>query len=320
MEHGVLLHKLKESKVLGKVGVWLAHFLDSATRQQAVVEDGSVSGLSPVISGVHQGTVMGPVLFLLHISSIAREVSPLTTLKSYVDDTRVQRRVLDSQSDCMTLQSDLQSIYDWAADVAMIFNGDKFESLRYWPGKSSKPETAYVDPGGKTIEEKSSLRDLGVEMGNNCSFHAHIEKTIAAGNRLVGWALPSISRRSRHVMLTIWKTIVQPKLDYCSVLWSPSDQGSISRLESIARNFSSQVTGMGDKDYWERLAVLKMFSQKRRRERYSIIFLWKLAQQLVSGYTVNFLQNPRRDMLAVVHPTVASAPASVRGLGRVPYK
>ena len=312
VEHGVLLHKLKESKVLGKVGVWLARFLDSASRQQAVVVEGSVSGLSPVISGVPQGTVLGPILFLLHISSIAREVSPLTSLKSYVDDTRVQRRVLDSQTDCMTLQSDLQSIYNWAEDVAMVFNGDKFEALRYWPVKSSKPETPYLDPEGKVIEEKSSLRDLGVEMGNDCSFLSHIEKTVAAGNRLVGWALRSFSRRSRQVMLTIWKTVVQPKLDYCSVLWSPSDQGSISRLESIARHFSAQVSGMEDKDYWERLDELHMYSQERRRERYSIIFLWKLAQQLVSGYTVEFVQNPRRGRLAVVHPIVASAPASVK--------
>ena len=194
----------------------------------------------------------------------------------------------------------------------MVFNGDKFEALRYWPVKSSKPETPYLDPEGKVIEEKSSLRDLGVEMGNDCSFLSHIEKTVAAGNRLVGWALRSFSRRSRQVMLTIWKTVVQPKLDYCSVLWSPSDQGSISRLESIARHFSAQVSGMEDKDYWERLDELHMYSQERRRERYSIIFLWKLAQQLVSGYTVEFVQNPRRGRLAVVHPIVASAPASVK--------
>ena len=69
---------------------------------------------------------------------------------------------------------------------------------------------------------------------------------------------------------------------------------------------------MVDKDYWERLAELHMYSQERRRERYSIIFLWKLAQQLVSGYKMQFVQNPRRGRLAVVHPTVASAPASVR--------
>ena len=61
---------------------------------------------------------------------------------------------------------------------------------------------------------------------------------------------------------------------------------------------------MGDKDYWERLAELHMYSQERRRERYSIIFLWKVAQHLVSGYKIEFVQNPRRDRLAVVQPIV----------------
>ena len=100
VETGVLLHKLREGKVLGKVGCWLAAFLDSANRQQAVVVEGRVSALSPVISGVPQGTVLGPVLFLLHISDIARNVSAATHTTSYVDDTRVSRSISDSQSDC----------------------------------------------------------------------------------------------------------------------------------------------------------------------------------------------------------------------------
>ena len=312
VEHRVLLHKLRESKVQGKVGVWLARFLDSASRKQAVVVDGRVSGLSPVISGVPQGTVLGPILFLLHISNIAREVSTLTTLKSYVDDTRVQRCILDSASDCMTLQNDLQSIYSWAEDVAMLFNGDKFEALRYWPDRAKKPDSPYLDPEGNPIIEKSHLRDLGVEIGNDCTFAAHIEKTVAAGNKLAGWALRSFTRRSKQVMLTIWKTIVQPKLDYCSVLWTPSDQGSILRLDSVFRHFTAQVAGLEDKDYWERLAELHVYSQERRRERYTIIFLWKIAQQLVKGYTVDFTHNPRRGRLAVVHPPASNAPAIVK--------
>ena len=107
VEHGVLLHKLKDCKVLGKVGEWLAKFLDSSTRQQAVVVEGRISALSPVISGVPQGTVLGPILFLLHIADISRNVSSKTTLKSYVDDTRVQHCIFYTQEDCTALQSNL---------------------------------------------------------------------------------------------------------------------------------------------------------------------------------------------------------------------
>ena len=76
---------------------------------QTVVVDDALSVLSSVISGVPQGTVLGPILFLLHIADISRGVSELTSLKSYVDDTRVQRTIAD-KADCDALQADLQSI------------------------------------------------------------------------------------------------------------------------------------------------------------------------------------------------------------------
>ena len=112
-------------------------------------------------------------------------------------------------------------------------------------------------------------------------------------------------------MKTIWKTIIQPKLDYCSVLWSPSDQGSISKLESVARHFTGQVSGLEELDYWERLGVLQLYSQERRRERYAIIFLWKIAEKHVDGYKLQFDFNARRGRVAVVHPSAPhlSSPA-----------
>ena len=93
VETGVLLHKIKDCRVTGKVGCWLASFLDPESRQQAVVVDGTVSSLSPVISGVPQGTVLGPVLFLIHIRNIASGLSPESTATSFADDSSVQRGV-----------------------------------------------------------------------------------------------------------------------------------------------------------------------------------------------------------------------------------
>jgi ribonuclease P/MRP protein subunit RPP40 len=77
------------------------------------VVDGRISSLSPVISGVPQGTVLGPVLFLLHIADIARDVSTSTRTSFYVDDTRANRCIADPAVDCPALQEDLSCIYSW---------------------------------------------------------------------------------------------------------------------------------------------------------------------------------------------------------------
>ena len=65
------------------------------------------------------------------------------------------------------------------------------------------------------------------------TFNTHIENKIAAANKLVGWDLRSFHRRSRLIMLTIWKPLVQCKLDYCSQLWAPSDQAAIGNLKVL---------------------------------------------------------------------------------------
>ena len=311
VETGVLLHKLRDCKVRGKIGCWLSAFLNSTHRQQAVVVDGRLSALSPVISGVPQGTVLGPVLFLIHISDIARGVTATTTTSSYVDDTRVSRSIVNATTDCQQLQDDLESIYKWASEVNMIFNSDKFECLRFWP-KNNKPDFNYKSPDGSIIEEKDHLRDLGVEMACDLSFSVHISNTVVAATKMVGWALRTFRKRSKIVMLTIWKGLIQCKLDYTSQLWSPSDQASISTLESVCRHFTSQIDGMSGLDYWERLQALQLYSQERRRERYIIIFLWKVAQGLVQGYQVSFYDSDRRGRLMRLAPLCKKAPSTVR--------
>ena len=312
VETGVLLHTLRDSKVLGKVGIWIGQFLDPSRRQQAVAVEGRLSSLSPVISGVPQGTVLGPILFLLHISGIAKEVSVQSTVSSYVDDTRVTRPISDPSTDCQAMQQDLQAIYKWAEQVNMVFNGDKFEMLRFWPRKASKPDHVYSDQSGEHIVEKSHLRDLGVEVSSDLTFSIHIENVVLAFSRMVGWVLRTFRRRSKATMLTLWKSLIQSKIDYCSQLWSPSDQASISKLEGVARSFTSRITGMENLDYWERLEHLGMFSQERRRERYQIIFIWKLSQGFVTGYNLQFQHSERRGLCVSVPPMATHSPASVR--------
>ena len=198
----------------------------------------------------------------------------------------------------------------------MVFNSDKFECLRFWPGKSEKPDTLYLSPDNSPIEEKPHLRDLGVQISSDLTFSMHIEDTISSATQLVGWALRTFRRRSKHVMMTIWKTLIQSKMDYCSQLWCPTDQLAIGKLESVARNFTSQISGLSELGYWERLQALRMYSQEHRRERYRVIFIWKVLQGLVEGYSIAGYQNPRRAELLMLpitlarHPLLSARPVS----------
>ena len=162
VETGVLLHDLKECGIMGKVGCWLASFLDPRNRKQAMAVDGRVSPLTPVMSGVPQGTVLGQILFLVHIRNISKSLSEGSFATSFADDTRVQRSV-KSENDCSDLQDDQNLIYQWAAQVNMRFNSEKFECLRFWADHEDGPPVQYLAPNNTNIEVKSDLRDLGGE-------------------------------------------------------------------------------------------------------------------------------------------------------------
>ena len=218
-----------------------------------------MSFLEPVLSGVPQGTVLGPVLFLVHIRNISRNLSVGTTASSFADDTRVQRGI-SSQDDCSTLQADLQLIYSWADKVNMTFNSDKFECMRYWADPEVAPSFQYHGPDDQPIQVKTNLRDLGVQLSSNLSFGIHIENTVTAASKLVGWGLRTFWGRGRRVMLTILKSLVQPKLDYWSQLWSPADQTSINKLESVQYHLVNRIKDgrLDSLNYWEKLRELNL--------------------------------------------------------------
>ena len=130
VDHGILLHKIREMDITGKLGMWLHSFLTD--REQCVAAGGAVSRPSVVNSGVPQGSVLGPLLFLIHISDIKRQVLH-SSVASFADDTRVLKEV-SSISDAKQLQTDLASLYSWAEQNNMSFNDNKFEHIHYSPG------------------------------------------------------------------------------------------------------------------------------------------------------------------------------------------
>ena len=117
VDHGIILHKLRAVGITGNIGIWLFHFLTD--RYHFVRLPGGISEDHPVLSGVPQGTVLGPILFLIMISDIDKDVSA-SKLVSFVDDTKRLYSDVGDVTDCDNLQLDLNAVYDWASSNNMF--------------------------------------------------------------------------------------------------------------------------------------------------------------------------------------------------------
>jgi hypothetical protein len=277
LDFNITLQKLKMLGITGKIGKWIHSFLTN--RMQAVAVNGEQSSPAPVISGVPQGSVIGPLLFLILIGDIDKDVYH-AFLSSFADDTRVGKGI-SSEEDARLLQQDLECVYAWATENNMLFNDIKFELLRYGNNSTLKENTQYISNTGEQIESKSSTKDLGVTMSASADFTEHIENVTETVKDLISWILRSFKSRSKLLMLQLWKSLVIPRLDYCSQLWNPSKSYLIRQLEELQKTFIKRIAGFREKDYITALKDLRLYSLQRRRERYQIIYLWSILESVV---------------------------------------
>ena len=137
-------------------------------------------------------------------------------VKSFADDTRVTKCVCSIQ-DSMQLQNDLEKVYQWTKKNNMLLNDVKFELLRHGTIEDLKNETTYKTPTGKVITTKNNVKDLGVMMSDNCMFTEQINNVIEKAKNLTSWIFRAFSTRNVKTILTLYKALVIPVLEYCSV-------------------------------------------------------------------------------------------------------
>ncbi len=273
----ITLRKLNSLGIKGKIGRWIQSFLTG--RSQSVLVNGSKSTACDVKSGVPQGSVLGPILFLILLGDIDQDVLH-SFVSSFADDSRVTKAVT-CQEDTEYLQNDLEAIYKWTETNNMVLNDDKFECLRYGPNMDLKTNTGYKSNTGTSIEVTDHVKDLGITMSSDCTFKEHIAQTISTARSLAGWILRTFSTRDSLPMMTLWKTMVLPKLDYCCTLWNPMEKAYIQAIELVQRSFLRRICALSELSYWDQLKHIKLYSVERRRERYFVIYTWKVLEGLV---------------------------------------
>ena len=319
VDHFILCNKLKEKGIGGRVGAWLHNFLSDRTLQ--VSANGALSQPSRVTSGVPQGTVLGPILFVIMISDIDANLQS-SFISLFADDSRVSA-VSDSKEDCEQFQNELDNeVYPWAERNNAVFNGDKFEHIHF--GKNSHEFALYLDPDSKPIRTKSQIRDLGVIMSDDLTWSHHIDRVIANCRKQSAWILRTFSRRDINTMKTLWVSLIRPIIDYCSPIWSPhpTNFGMIDRLENVLRAFTKKVDNLHDLSYSERLKEMKLSSIQRRHERYKILYIYKIKEGMVpnlpphplkdESFALLFHENSRTgSRCSLPHPTLYHNPAEI---------
>ena len=269
-DHGILLHKIKRLKIKGKLGRWIQNFLTE--RQQVILVNKVKSKFSKLVSGIPQGSVLGPILFLIYISDIGQDLIANTLV--YVDDTKVKQKVT-SEKDVEELQQELIKLDNWARENNMEFNKGKFIVLRYGENETLKNETEYFSGDfDEVIERKESLRDLGVQLTDDGGFGEQIEKVCKKARQKSGWLFRTFYSRNTHFLKQVFKSLVQPHIDYCSQLWTPLEGPNLEKVEKVLRDFSRRIPELKGMNYWQRLERLAMNSEQRRLERYQMIYVW----------------------------------------------
>ena len=273
VNHQTLLHKLEQMKITGKILTWIRSFLTNRTQQ--VVVNGHKSIPVKVESGVPQGTVLGPALFIIYMNNVTEYIRNVT-IQLFADDSKITTAITNS-ADRNKLLDALKSLLVWTMHNSMEFNDQKFQLLQI--GRDDTLKLPYECNDIK-IKNSETVRDLGVLVSEDFSFKPHIAEISDRAKNFAAWLLRTFSTRTEEVMLLLLKTYLIPRLEYCSAAWNPHLINEIEQLESVQRSFTSRIDNMEHLNYYERLAKLKLYSLQRRRERFLIIHTWKTFKEL----------------------------------------
>jgi ribonuclease P/MRP protein subunit RPP40 len=226
--HQRLLRKLDYYGIRGAPLKWIQDFLSGRTQQ--VVVDGMFSEIAPVTSGVPQGSVLGPILFLTFINDMPEAVK--SNCKLFADDSIVYR-ACNSLADSTDLQKDLESLERWEENWCMKFNPSKCNIIHVGRKKKGMKEPYRLKE--TVLETVNTATYLGIEIAKDLSWHHQVHKVVSKGNRALGFIKRNIKTSYQIVKERAYNTMVRPTMEYASSVWSQHPKEVIkSHLNSSA--------------------------------------------------------------------------------------
>lgn len=278
--HQRLLAKIRSYGIDGLLSDWLRDFFTNRT--QRVVVKGVKSAPSVIESGIPQGSVLGPILFVIFINDLPDDIS--SSIYLFADDTKIFSKWTPGMADQDKLQDDLNKLEQWTGKWLLKFHPDKCKRMVMSRHEDDpRPSSLFLKTATGNIsylERIEEEKDLGITIDSKLSFESHISNIVNKANRMMGIIRRTFDKLEPEIFKPIFVTLVRSILEYGQAVWSPYKKGTIRKIESVQRVATKKVNGLQHLSYPERLKTLKLSTLRFRRMRGDAIEAYKIIHNI----------------------------------------
>ena len=249
-----LLKVLKYYCIPSKIVDWIESFLTN--RNQRVIVTGTPLSWHDVISGVPQGSVLGPILFVIYINTLI-EVVKYSDLFLFADDSKLLK-IIQTEQDSSLLQYDIDSMYNWILNSLLLFHPKKCFTMHIDTKSTGSIIQATYKMNDNILESKLELKDLGVIVDSHLIFSNHIAEKVNKANQIMGLIRRTFVFLGMHNFNLLYKSLVRPHIEYSNIVWSPFWKADINLIENVQRRATHFILEINENDYQERLEKLDL--------------------------------------------------------------
>ena len=296
--HVLLIKTLHQYGINYSVVCWLENFLKD--RYQQVCIGNCVSQPLQVFSGVPQGSVIGPLLFLMFINGITSSVlSPnsLVNISMFADDTKI------FSTNCECMQGSINHMNGWVQDHKLKLAIHKCFILNINKPNCSDNPQFFIN--GNLLESKQVVKDLGVYISSNLKWSNHINYICHQANIISYRILKTFRTQKIWTFIKLFKTYIRPKLEYNTPVWSPYLLKDISKIEQVQRHFTKVAFNkckIPYSSYTDRLAKINLSSLENRRIYFDVILIYKTINGLSDLKFTDYFKFHHTPYLLRSHP------------------
>ena len=290
VNHDLILNKLKyQYNIDGRMLKFFKSYLTN--RSQRVVLDNCTSDVVTVLSGVPQGSILGPLLFVLFINDIFFNIDENSRIGLYADDTKLWRKIATS-ADCDILQRDIDTFNTWCIRNKIKFKTDKCKVLTVANTEplfmNELPLTKYsYKLGDKILDYTSCERDLGIFINERFDWHDHHNFILKKCNQMLG-----MTKRTCHFVFDrvkkrmLYLTLVRSNFEHCSTIWRPVNIVDIQKFEALQKRAIKWINCEEDYSYTDELYAIRckqadILPLQLHFELNDLVFFYKIIYKLI---------------------------------------